>query len=120
MSSNINNMHISSGSANVQIQQGVRNSSQRQQQYNRNEFDFKAYEEAIRQISQYEETFDSVFGDKADEARRALADAGEAVRDEKDPKKAKMALRFLKSLAENVAANLVAAGIVQLISQLPR
>lgn len=117
MCSNINNVYLGPGSANIQIQQGAQGSFQYQRSTSA-EVDFDAYAEAIRQILQYEDQFDSIFDDKASQAKAALKDASEAVQVEKNLSKARKALRILKSLAENVAANLVASGIVQVISRL--
>lgn len=113
----VNNTNNFYGEVNgVQIQQGVKSSSQ--VQTINNDFDYGKLKEILLQIRKYENMFDEEYGEDAPILRSKLEKIEMLLQKRDNPSKIKLLLTDIKNLSIGVSENLIASGIVALISSI--
>lgn len=113
----VNNTNNFYGEVNgVQIQQGVNNSSQKQTVTK--DFDYDKVKEVLLQIRKYESMFDEEYGENAQILRSKLDEIDILLKNRDNPSKIKVLLKEIKKLSISVAENLIASGIVAIISSI--
>lgn len=100
----------------IQIQQGVKDSSQIQ--IIDNDFDYKQVESVIKAIRQYDGHIDSDYKDVAIEVREKLQQIEILVSQEREPQQIRNLLGDLKNLSIGITGSLIASGIVSMITPL--
>ena len=109
-----NTITFNGAATNNQIQQGTIGASQTQT----NVESCSAVDEILQQILKRTQTveFSEAFGDRAEEVRRLVSDGAAMGNEASEPDKKKEILRSIRTIAEQVGASVVAAGVVSLIA----
>ena len=98
----------------IQIQQGCVDSTMNVTIVNDSQFFIKA-QEILDSVNQYESEFTSVFQDKECEVKFELEIAQSSI-DMKDRPRLSKALKTIKDIAKSIPGNVIASGIVNLIT----
>lgn len=103
----------------VAIQNKVSNSSQ--EINNSQTFDYKAILDAMNQIKTHfdSQQFNESFGENSDTVKKIVEDVINLSKEKEEPSLIKKSLDLLKQMAIGAGGNLIAAGIVGLLSTLP-
>ncbi|MDT2806614.1 hypothetical protein K5X77_08965 [Vagococcus lutrae] len=113
----INNSFSVSGNANgVQIQQNVSNSTQ--SQVVNEVFEYEKVLEVLNEISNFQQMFKDTYGNESEQVSDSLNQAKQAVINREHPSKIKGFLNVIKEISLRVTSNLVATGILGLLSRI--
>lgn len=108
-----NSINITGESSNVQIQQNISNP-----QIINEKFDYDKILEVIKEISKYESGFKEAYGNKNEQAQKALTNAKEAAENKEDPSKVEGFLNILKDISIKAVDGLISKGVLSLLDKL--
>lgn len=101
----------------IQIQQGNQTATQTQT-FEQSEFDYENVQKIIEEIKRNDNKLDGIYGKNVNKVREILMEVSSLAEKKKEPKKIRESLLLLKDLSIGITGNLIASGIVSMISGL--